>query len=106
MLIFMFSLTGIPPTAGFIGKLYIFMAAINAGYTWLVIVAVIFSAISAFFYLRIIMYMYMRDPKVEVQLTTSFTNGVALLVTATAVLVIGVFPTAFVEFAKAALNGF
>ena len=106
MLIFMFSLTGIPPTAGFIGKLYIFMAAINAGYTWLVIVAVIFSAISAFFYLRIIMYMYMRDPKVEVQLTTSFTNGVALFVTATAVLVIGVFPTAFVEFAKAALNNF
>jgi NADH-quinone oxidoreductase subunit N len=106
MLIFMFSLTGIPPTAGFIGKLYIFMAAINAGYTWLVIVAVIFSAISAFFYLRIIMYMYMRDPKIDVQLTTSFTNGVALLVTATAVLVIGVFPTALVEFAKAALIGF
>ena len=52
------------------------------------------------------MYMYMREPKVEVQLTTSFTNGVALFVTATAVLVIGVFPTAFVEFAKAALNNF
>lgn len=106
MLIFMFSLTGIPPTAGFIGKLYVFMAAINAGYTWLIIVAVIFSAISAFFYLRIIMYMYMRDPKVEVPLTKSFTNGVALAITTVAVLVIGVFPTMFVEFAKAALKGF
>ena len=106
MLIFMFSLTGIPPTAGFIGKLYVFMAAINAGYTWLIIVAVIFSAISAFFYLRIIMYMYMRDPKVEVPLTTSFTNGVALAITTVAVLFIGVFPTMFVEFAKAALKGF
>ena len=48
MLIFMFSLAGIPPTAGFMGKFYIFMAAINAGYAWLVIIAVIFSAISAF----------------------------------------------------------
>ena len=106
MLIFMFSLTGIPPTAGFIGKLYVFMAAINAGYTWLIIVAVIFSAISAFFYLRIIMYMYMKDPKVEVPLTASFSNGIALAITTVAVLFIGVFPTMFVEFAKAALKGF
>jgi NADH-quinone oxidoreductase subunit N len=106
MLIFMFSLTGIPPTAGFIGKLYIFMAAINAGYTWLVVIAVIFSAISAYFYLRIVMYMYMRDPKTTVGLTTSFSNGVALAVTTAAVLIIGVFPTAFVEFAKAAVKGF
>ncbi len=106
MLIFMFSLTGIPPTAGFIGKLYIFMAAINAGYTWLVIIAVIFSAISAYFYLRIVMYMYMRDPKVSVQLTTSFPQGVVLAVTTAAVLIIGVFPAALVEFAKAAVKGF
>lgn len=106
MLIFMFSLTGIPPTAGFIGKLYIFMSAINAGYTWLVVVAVIFSAISAYFYLRIIMYMYMREPKTDVSLTTSFSNGVALALTAVVILVVGVFPTALVEFAKAAVKGF
>lgn len=106
MLIFMFSLTGIPPTAGFIGKLYIFMAAINAGYTWLVVIAVLFSAISAYFYLRIVMYMYMRDPKMAVSLTTSFSNGVVLAVTTAAVLIIGVFPTAVVEFAKAAVKGF
>lgn len=106
MLIFMFSLTGIPPTAGFIGKLYVFMAAINAGYTWLVIVAVIFSAISAYFYLRVVMYMYMREPKAELPLTTSFTNGLALAVTTAAVLIIGVLPTMFVQFARAALKGF
>ena len=106
MLIFMFSLTGIPPTAGFIGKLYIFMSAINAGYTWLVVVAVIFSAISAYFYLRIIMYMYMREPKTTVTLTTSFSNGVALAVTAVAVLVIGIMPAQLLEFAKAAIKGF
>jgi len=106
MLIFMFSLTGIPPTAGFIGKLYIFMSAINAGYTWLVVVAVVFSAISAYFYLRIIMYMYMREPKTTVTLTTSFSNGVALVVTAVAVLVIGIMPAQLLEFAKAAIKGF
>ena len=106
MLIFMFSLTGIPPTAGFIGKLYIFMSAINAGYTWLVVVAVIFSAISAYFYLRIIMYMYMREPKTTVTLTTSFSNGVALAVTAIAVLVIGIMPAQLLELAKAAIKGF
>ncbi|MFZ5907335.1 MAG: NADH-quinone oxidoreductase subunit N [Nitrospirota bacterium] len=106
MLIFMFSLTGIPPTAGFIGKFYIFLAAINAGYTWLVLIAVIFSAISAFFYLRIVMYMYMRDPKTEVVLTTSFTNGIALGITTAAVLIIGVLPSTLLNLARAAVPGF
>ncbi|NPA95055.1 MAG: NADH-quinone oxidoreductase subunit N, partial [Thermodesulfobacteria bacterium] len=53
MLVFMFSLTGIPPTAGFIGKFNLFLAALHAGYTWIVIFAVLFSAISAYFYLRV-----------------------------------------------------
>jgi len=106
MLIFMFSLTGIPPTAGFIGKLYIFMSAINAGYTWLVIVAVIFSAISAFFYLRIVMYMYMKEPKATVSLSTSPATGLALAVTVAAVLIIGVFPSALIDLARAAIAGF
>ena len=102
----MFSLTGIPPTAGFVGKLYVFLSAINAGYTWLVVVAVIFSAISAYFYLRIVMYMYMRDPKQEVALTTSFPMGVALAITTAAVLIIGVLPSKLLDFAKAAVAGF
>jgi NADH-quinone oxidoreductase subunit N len=106
MLIFMFSLTGIPPTAGFIGKLYIFMSAINAGYTWLVIIAVIFSAISAYFYLRIIMYMYMRDPKETVTLSTSFSGGVALGITTFVVLFIGILPSFLINLAKAAIKGF
>ena len=106
MLIFMFSLAGIPPTAGFVGKLYVFMSAINAGYTWLVIVAVIFSALSAYFYLRIVMYMYMREPKETVVLTTSFSNGVALGITAAAVLFIGVLPSFLLNLAKAAVGGF
>jgi len=106
MLIFMFSLTGIPPTAGFIGKLYVFMSAINAGYTWLVLVAVVFSVISAYFYLRIIMYMYMKEPKVKVATSKSGTLAVALGVTTVGVLIIGVFPSFLVKLAKAALSGF
>lgn len=106
MLIFMFSLTGIPPTAGFMGKFYVFMSAINAGYTWLVIVAVIFSAISAYFYLRIVMYMYMKEPKESVKLSTSPALGLALAITAAAVLIIGILPSTFVNFARIAVAGF
>lgn len=106
MLVFMFSLTGIPPTAGFIGKFYVFMSAINAGYTWLAVIAVIFSVISAYFYLRIVMYMYMREPKEEVKLSTSPGISLALIVTAVAVLVIGVFPSFLIGLAKAAMAGF
>ncbi|UCE78925.1 MAG: NADH-quinone oxidoreductase subunit N [Nitrospiraceae bacterium] len=106
MLVFMFSLTGIPPTAGFMGKLYIFMSAVYAGYTWLVVVAVIFSAISAYFYLRIVMYMYMREPKESVSLAATPALGIALAITAAAVIIIGVLPSAVVSFARAAVAGF
>jgi len=106
MLVFMFSLTGIPPTAGFMGKFYIFMSAINAGYTWLVIIAVIFSAISAYFYLRIVMYMYMKEPRETVQLSTSNGLGLALAITVIAVLAIGVLPSSVVNFARIAVAGF
>lgn len=103
MLIFMFSLTGIPPTAGFIGKFYLFMSAVKAGYTWLAIVAVIFSAISAYFYLRVVMYMYMREPKQEVSLSTSMPSSLAIAITALAVLILGIFPSGLIEFARMAL---
>lgn len=106
MLVFMFSLTGIPPTAGFIGKFYLFMSAINAGYTWVVIIAVLFSAVSAYFYLRVVMLMYMREPKETVALAKSPALGFALAVTVTAVILIGVLPSAFVNFARVAIAGF
>ena len=106
MLVFMFSLTGIPPTAGFMGKFYVFMSAINAGYTWVVIIAVIFSAISAYFYLRVVMYMYMKEPKETVQLSTSPAIGLALAITVIAVLAIGILPSAIVNFARNAVAGF
>lgn len=101
MLLFMFSLTGIPPTAGFIGKFYLFRAVIGAGYTWLAVVAVIFSAISAYFYLRVVMYMYMHEPEGEpLPLSTSPSLGLALLVTAILVIFIGIYPSPFLAFAR------
>ena len=105
MLIFMFSLTGIPPTAGFIGKFYVFMELIGSGYTYLAIIAVMFSAISAFFYLRIVVYMYMKDAEQEVVLTQSPTMNIALAVTSVMVLVIGIFPSFLLYFVRYSILG-
>jgi len=63
MLIFMVSLAGIPPTAGFIGKFYVFMAAVESGLTWLAAIALLFAAVSAYYYMRVVMVMYMREPE-------------------------------------------
>jgi NADH-quinone oxidoreductase subunit N len=105
MLVFMFSLAGIPPTAGFVGKFYVFMEAINAGYVYMAIIAVVFSAISAFFYLRVVMYMYMKDPKEEVVLTKSISMNIALAVTAMMVLIIGIFPSFLLNLVRYSILG-
>ena len=63
MLLLMFSLAGIPPMAGFYAKLAVLSAAVNAGYIWLAVAAVIFSLIGAFYYLRVVKLMYFDDPK-------------------------------------------
>ncbi len=105
MLIFMFSLTGIPPMAGFVGKFYIFKSAIQAGLVWLAVAGVLFSAISAYFYLRVIMVMYMNEPKGSFELTTSPSLALALAISVTAVIVIGVYPTNLLNFARASIAG-
>lgn len=63
MLFFLFSLTGIPPTIGFLGKYYVFVAALNSNLTWLAVIGALNSAIAAFYYLRLIWYMYFEEPK-------------------------------------------
>ncbi len=105
MLIFMFSLTGIPPTAGFIGKFYIFKSAVQAGLIWLAVAGVLFSSISAYFYLRVVMVMYMNEPKGSIELTTSPSLALALAISVIAVIVIGVYPTDLLNFARASING-
>lgn len=103
MLVFMVSLAGIPPTAGFIGKFYLFMAAVNAGLAWLAIFGLIFAAISAFYYLRIVMVMYMRDPSPEhernTRLVLSPQVSVVLAFAVAGVVLLGIFPGPLVSIA-------
>ncbi len=105
MLIFMFSLTGIPPTAGFIGKFYIFKSAVEAGFTWLAVVGVLFSSISAFFYLRVIMVMYMKEPRAAIEMSTSPSLALALAISVTAVVYIGILPQELLNYARASIAG-
>lgn len=104
MLIFMFSLSGIPPTAGFMGKFYLFMSAVEAGYTYVVLTAVIFSVISAYFYLRVVRLMYMETPEgVETPAalpSVPVSVTIALAITALAVLLIGIYPEALLAMAR------
>lgn len=93
MLVFMFSLAGIPPTAGFIGKFNIFLAAVQAGYAWVAVIAVIFSAISAYYYLRVVRNMYMRESAEATALRPSWSLGLAICLTVLMVFIIGVMPS-------------
>ena len=103
MLIFMFSLTGIPPLAGFMGKFFIFKSAVEAGLVWLAVVGVIFSAISAYFYLRVIMVMYMSEPNGTFELSSSPSLSLALAISVTSVIMIGVYPGDLLDFARASV---
>jgi NADH-quinone oxidoreductase subunit N len=110
MLIFMVSLAGIPPTAGFMGKFYLFMAAVNAGLTWLAVIGLIFAAVSAFYYLRVIMVMYMRDPSSEQELETRLaltpTTTVVLAFAIAGVVWLGVYPGPLVSVTTSAVLAF
>lgn len=100
MSVFLFSLAGIPPTAGFVGKFTIFMAAIESGYIWLVIVGVLTSAASVFYYFRVVMKMYMEAPEVEPE-SLRFCPYMAtgLFIAVAGVLYIGIFPTTYLNLA-------
>jgi len=100
MVIFLLSLGGIPPTAGFIGKYFLFAAAVQAGFGWLAIIAVLMSAVSMFYYLRLVVAMYLREGKdAEVAITPSLRLvAIACLVVT---LFLGMWPTPLVDGAAA-----
>lgn len=100
MAIFMLSLTGMPPTVGFIGKFYIFRAAIDAELIWLAIVGVITSLISAYYYLRVIVVMYMKSG--EPQIRSEGWLNTTVILTALGTLVFGLLPGLLLEFASQA----
>jgi NADH-quinone oxidoreductase subunit N len=99
MFIFLLSLGGIPPTAGFIGKWYIFAAAIQEGHYWLAIIGVLTSVVSVFFYLRIVVMMYMTEgpESVRPRVPAAAMAGLALAVVA--VLYLGILPTRVLDIA-------
>ena len=101
MLLFMLSLGGIPPTAGFMGKFWLFGAAIDAGYVWLAVIGVLNSAISLYYYIRIVVFMYVKKETAGSEPTMSPALGVALAVAVIATIVLGVYPRLLFEFAEA-----
>lgn len=93
MAIFMLSLAGFPPFAGFFAKFYIFSSAIKSGYLGLVIIAVINSLISVYYYLRVIVYMFMRPVEEEVKpVSIPFSLGLVILLTGIGILALGILP--------------
>jgi len=93
MTLFMVALTGIPPTAGFYGKFLIFSAAVDAGYVGLAILGVLMSVVSVYYYLRVPVLMYMRDPGEETPRSRLDSGEILVLATcALGVLLLGVFP--------------
>jgi len=104
MLLFMVALTGIPPTGGFVGKFYLFAAAVQGGWSWVAVIGVLTSAISLYYYFRIVLYMYLRDSD---QTTPTPLKSPALVgaiaFCALATLALGIFPGPFIALAKQSL---
>lgn len=100
MAVFMISLAGIPPTAGFFGKFYLFSAGVHANLIWLVVIAVLNSAVSAFYYLRIVVYMYMRPLESEVKVSISPIMAAVLVICSLGIIKLGVFPGDMMNWAR------
>ncbi len=102
MAVFLFSMAGIPPTAGFASKYYLLYSAIQAGEVWLVVLAVLCSAIAVYYYLRVIVYMYMRESQTEggaINITPALgAFAVAMMVAMT--LQIGILPSKMIAITK------
>jgi NADH-quinone oxidoreductase subunit N len=95
MAVLMLSLTGIPPTVGFFAKLYVLLASVSAGLEWLAVIIVLNAALAAFYYLRVVVYMYMRDPEPDpAPLESSPFGSLALVLSVAGVVLLGLFPGA------------
>jgi NADH-quinone oxidoreductase subunit N len=106
---FLLSLAGMPPTAGFFGKLYIVRASIGAGLNVLSVVLLLNSVLAAYYYRRVMVYMYMREPAPGAPIAVPMRSGyvvAAIVLSAAGVVVLGLWPTTSLEFAiDAALAG-
>ena len=105
MLLFMLSLGGIPPTAGFMGKLWVFGAAIDAGYIWLAVIGVLNSAVSLYYYARVVVFMWMSPPDTApAPFHVSPALTAVLIVAVAGTIVLGVYPRLLFELAAASAS--
>ena len=102
MAVFMLSLVGIPPLAGFTGKYFLFSAAIEQGWIWLVVIAVLTSVISLYYYVGVVRQMYFQTSTVEKPIAMSIPLKLALIISVIGVLLFGVYPNIFIDFANQA----
>jgi NADH-quinone oxidoreductase subunit N len=103
--LFLVSLSGIPPTAGFFGKMYVFQAAIGAQLYWVAVIGLLNSVIAAYYYLRVMVYLYMREPAPGAPIAVPMRSGLvlsALLIAAAFVLGLGLMPGSALEMAASA----
>jgi len=100
------SLTGIPPTAGFVAKLYVFNAAVQADLVWLALIGVLNGVISAYYYLRVVMNMFARDPENEASFQPSPYLASALAIAVVGLLAIGVYPNPLIQASESAAHVF
>lgn len=104
MSLFMFALAGIPPLAGFFGKYYVFVGAIEGGLTWLAITGVIASMISIYFYLRVVVYIYFKDTIEEFKPGISPYSLTAVIISGGLVLIFGIFPDILMNVINSVIN--
>jgi NADH-quinone oxidoreductase subunit N len=103
--LFLLSLAGVPATVGFVGKLVVFGAAVEAGYSWLVVVGVIASAVAAFFYLRVLVVMYMQERREGAELVEPDSSALgrgAIAIAAVATVALGLYWSPLIDFAERA----
>ncbi|MBW8073448.1 MAG: NADH-quinone oxidoreductase subunit NuoN [Ferrovum sp.] len=103
MLLIMISMAGIPVSAGFFAKLSVLSAALDAGLTWLVVVAVLLSLIGAFYYLRIIKLMYMDEPEVDTPIGGESDHRLLLSINALTLLALGIMPQPLIDLCTASI---
>ena len=103
-MVFLFALAGIPPTAGFVSKFYLFYAVLKGGFLGLVVIAILNSALSLYYYARVVKYMYVLPPESPEKMKLPFAYTVAILLALIGVLAIGIVPEPFVNWAASAAN--
>lgn len=103
MLIFLLSLAGIPPTAGFLGKYYIFLSLIETRHYVLAVIATLYVAVAIYYYFRIVRAIFIRDVTEKAPLSSSFGLRVALGISGILTLAIGIYPEPFLRLAQTSL---